>query len=152
MKPIVTFAGLLCPLAFAAAAAAEKPARPATDRVQTAFEKLVQASANTDWPAEKPAREELNALGGVALPKLIEATRTDGEARVCRSCYERLTGTFAKTERVGDTLVRFGPHDHDQSIRYQSAFMLGDLNVHQAVGPLQAALKAATGKDDEFLR
>jgi hypothetical protein len=35
MKPIVIFAGLLCPLAYAAAAVAEKPVPPVADTVQT---------------------------------------------------------------------------------------------------------------------
>ncbi len=59
---------------------------------------------------------------------------------------------FANDERAVDTLVRFGLRDQNAQVRYQCAFVLGDLKVHSANGALRAALKAATGKDDEFLR
>jgi hypothetical protein len=48
--------------------------------------------------------------------------------------------------------VQYGLHDQDPGVRYHSAFLLGDLKVRRAEGALRAALKGATGKDDEFYR
>jgi hypothetical protein len=42
------------------------------------------------------------------VPKVTEAARSHGEARVRRACYELLTSAFAKDERAIDTVVRFG--------------------------------------------
>jgi hypothetical protein len=152
MKPIVTSVALLSSLAFAAALPADKPDVPGVDPVQTAFDKLVRAATGTDWPSELAARQELTALAREAVPKVTEAARSHGEARVRRSCYELLTSAFAKDERAVDTVVRFGLHDQDSQIRYICAFLLGDLKVHRAAQALRDALKGATGKDDEFYR
>jgi HEAT repeat protein len=150
MKSIVTFVALLWSLMFAAAPPADKPDLPAVAPVQTAFDKLVRAGM--DWPSELAARKELASLGQEAVPKVTEAARGHGEAHVRRACYELLTSAFAKDERAVDTLVRYGLHDQDPGIRYYCAFLLGDLKVHHANRALRAALKGATGKDDEFFR
>ena len=152
MMPIVVFAGLLCPLAFATTPGADKPDVPAVDPVQTAFDKLVRAATDTDWPAEKDARQELSSLGQAAVPKLTAAARSHGETRVRRACYELLTTAFANDERAVGTVVRYGLLDHDAQVRYQCAFLLGDLKVRQAEPVLRAALEGATGKDDAFVR
>jgi HEAT repeat protein len=152
MKPIVTFVALLWSLAFAAPSPADKPDLPAVDPVQTAFDKLVRAATDTNWPSEAAARKELASLGQEAVPKVTEAARSHGEARVRRACYELLTNAFAKDERAVDTVVRYGLHDQDPGVLYHCAFLLGDLKVHNADRALRAALKGATGKDDEFLR
>ena len=86
------------------------------------------------------------------MPKVTEAARSHGEARVRRACYELLTSAFAKDERAVDTVIRFGLHDQDPQVRYNCAFLLGDLKVQRADQALRAALKGATGKDDEFFR
>jgi hypothetical protein len=143
---------LLWSLTFAAAPPADKPDLPAVDLVQTAFDRLVRAVTDTDWPAEAAAREELASQGQEAVPKVTEAARSHGEARVRRACYELLTNAFAKDERAVDTVVRYGLHDQDPRIRYHCAFLLGDLKVHHADRALRAALKGATGKDDELFR
>jgi hypothetical protein len=152
MKSMVTFVVLLWSLVFAAAPPPDKADLPAADRVRTAFDKLVQAATNTDWPSELAARTELASLAQEALPKLTEAARSHGEARVRRACYELLTSGFANDERVLDTIVRFGLPDKDPQVRYYCTFLVGDLKVHDAKPALRAALKAATGKDDEFTR
>ena len=120
--------------------------------MQTAFDKLVRAATDTDWPSELAARKELASLGQEAVPKLTEAARSHGDARVRRACYELLTDAFAKDERAIDTVVRFGLHDQDPGIRYHCTFLLGDLKVQRAEPALRAALEGATGKDDEFFR
>jgi HEAT repeat protein len=152
MTPIVTFVALLWTAAFAAAAPADKPDLPSADPAQSTFDKLVRAATDTDWPSELAARNELAALGHAAVPKLTEAARSHGKARVRRACYELLTSTFAKDERAVDTVVQHGLHDQDPGIRYYCAFLLGDLKVQRADRALRAALEGATGKDDEFLR
>jgi hypothetical protein len=152
MKPIVIFVALLWSVAFAAAPPADKSDLPAVDPVQTAFDKLVRAAANTDWPSEAAARKELASVGQGAVPKVTEAARSHGEARVRRACYELLTDAFAKDEQALDTVVRYGLHDQDPGIRYHCAFLLGDLKVHRADRALRAALEDATGKDDGFIR
>ncbi len=86
------------------------------------------------------------------MPKLTEAARSHGEARVRRACYDLLTTAYANDERAVDTVVRYGLGDKDPRIRYQCTFLVGDLKVHDAKPALRAALKAATGKDDEFTR
>jgi HEAT repeat protein len=144
MKPIVTILSLVFGLAFATA--------PGPDPVQTAFDKLVDAATKTDWPAESAARKELTTLGPKALPKLTDAAQSHAEVRVRRACYELLTGPFANDPTAIDTAIQFGLHDQDAKIRYECAFLLGDLKVHRAAGPLRAALDAATGNDAEFLR
>jgi hypothetical protein len=40
----------------------DKPELSAADPVQTAFDKLVRAATDTDWPSEAPARKELGSL------------------------------------------------------------------------------------------
>jgi HEAT repeat protein len=152
MKPIGTFVALFWSLAFAAAPPADKSDLPAVDPVQTAFNKLVRAYTNKDWPSEIAARTELASLAQAAVPKVTEAARSHGEARVRLACYELLTSAFAKDERAIDTVVQYGLNDQDHGIRYSCAFLLGDLKVHHAEPALRAALKGATGKDDEFLR
>jgi hypothetical protein len=152
MKPIVPFVALLGSLASAAAPPAVEPDPPAADPVRTAFDKLARAATDTDWPSEAAPRKELASLGQEAVPTLTEAARGHGEARVRRACYELLTGAFAKDERTVDTILRYGLHDQDPQIRYHCAFLLGDLRVHHAAGALRAALKGATGKDEEFFR
>jgi hypothetical protein len=152
MKPIATFVALLSSVALAAAPPTDKPDLPAVDRVQTAFDKLVQAATGTDWPSEAAARKELASLGDVALPKVTEAARNHGEARVRRACYELLTDAFAKDERSIETVLRYGLRDQDPRIRYHCAFLLGDLKVRHASRALRAALEGAPGKDEELLR
>jgi HEAT repeat protein len=152
MKPIGTFVALFWSLAFAAAPPAAKSDLPAVDPVQTAFNKLVRAYTNKDWPSEIAARTELASLAQAAVPKVTEAARSHGEARVRLACYELLTSAFAKDERAIDTVVQYGLNDQDHGIRYSCAFLLGDLKVHHAEPALRAALKGATGKDDEFIR
>ena len=152
MKPIVTSVALLSSLTFATAFAADKTDLPGVDPVQTAFDKLVRAATGTDWSSELAARIELTSLAHEAVPKLTEAARSHGEARVRRACYELLTSAFAKDERAVDTVIRFGLHDQDSQIRYICAFLLGDLKVNRAAQALRDALKGATGKDDEFYR
>ena len=152
MKPIVIFVALLCSLTFAAAPPADKPDLTAIDPVQTALDKLVRAATETAWPSELAARQELASLGQAALPKVIEAARSHGEARVRNACYELLTSTFANDERSLDTVFRYGLQDQDPKIRYYCAFLLGDLKVRRADGALRAALEVATGKENEFLR
>jgi HEAT repeat protein len=152
MKPIVTFVALLWSLAFVDAPAPDKLRPPAIDPVQNAFDKLVRAATDTDWPSELAARKELASLGQQAAPRLIEAARSHGEARVRRTCYQLLTDAFTKDERAVATLVRFGLRDQDPGIRYHCAFLLGDLKVQRANQALRDALEGATGKDDEFFR
>jgi HEAT repeat protein len=152
MKPIIALAALLMSLAFAAAPPPDKPDLPAADRVQRAFDKLVRSATDTDWPSQLAARTELVSLAHEAVPKLTEAARSHSEARVRRSCYELLTTAFVNDERALDTVVRYGLHDKDPQVRYQCTFLVGDLKVHDAKPALRAALKAATGKDDEFTR
>jgi hypothetical protein len=72
------------------------------------FDKLVRAATGADWPSVLAAREELTSLADDAVPKVTEAARSHGEARVRRACYELLTSAFAKDERAIDTVVRFG--------------------------------------------
>ncbi len=118
MKPIETCVALLWSLAFAAAPPADKADLPAVDPVQTAFDKLVRAATDTDWPSELAARNELASLAQEAVPKVTEAARCHGESRVRRACYELLTSTFAKDERAVDTVVRYGLRDQDPQVRY----------------------------------
>jgi HEAT repeat protein len=152
MKPIASLMALVSSLVLAAVAFGAKPSPPAADPVQTAFDKLAKAATGTDWPAESAARRELVSLGPQVVPKLTEAARSHGEARVRRACYELLTDAFAKDERSIDTVLRHGLRDQDARIRYHSAFLLGDLNVRRAAPALRTALEGATGKDDELLR
>ena len=150
MKPIATFVALLWSLAFAAAPPADKSDLPAGDPVRMAFDELVRAATDTDWPSELAAREELASLAQEAVPKVTEAARSHGEARVRRACYELLTSAFAKDERAVDTVVRYGLHDQDPQVRYHCAFLLGDLKVHHAERALRAALEARRGRTTSF--
>jgi len=152
MKPIVTFVALLWSLAFAPVPPADAPDLPGGDPVQAALDGLIRAATGTDWPSESAARKALASLGPEAVPKVAEAARSHGAARVRRACYELLTDAFAKDERAIDTVVRYGLGDRDPGIRYHCAFLLGDLKVQRAEPALRAALKGATGKDDELLR
>ena len=94
MKPIVTFAALLLSLAFTAWPRADGPDRPAVDPVQSAFDKLVRAATNTDWPSELAARQELASLAQKAVPKVTEAAHSHGEApcptRLLRAAYDHV--------------------------------------------------------------
>jgi hypothetical protein len=152
MKPIVTFVALLWCITVAAAPPGGKPDESTVDPVQTAFDKFARAATGTDWPAEVAARKELTSLGKQSIPKLTEAARSHGEARVRRACYELLTSAFVTDERAVDTLVLYGLHDQDPRIRYHCAFLLGDLKGDRAKPVLRAALEGAKGKDDELLR
>jgi hypothetical protein len=129
-----------------------EPDSPSAEPVQAAFDKLVRACVGTDWPAELVARGELVALYPKALPKLIESAQHHEEARVRRSCYQLLTDAYAKDERAIGTAVRRGLGDRDPAVRYHCASLLGDLKVADAAQDLRAALKGATGEDEEFFR
>jgi hypothetical protein len=152
MKVSILSATLIWNLVLTSFSLAEGNLPPSADPVQTAFDKLVQASTHTDWPAEADARKELASLGHVVVPKLTEAARAHSEARVRRSCYELLTTSFAEDERTVDTLIGNGLLDQDAGIRYHCAFLLGDLKVQRAGQALQRAFEGATGKDDQLLR
>jgi HEAT repeat protein len=152
MKPIVIFVTLLWSPTFAGASSAVKPDLPEVDRVQKAFEKLVRCATDADWQSVAAARKAFGSLGQAAVPKLTEAARSHGEARVRRACYELLTNEFAKDERAVDTVIKHGLADQDPGIRYECAFLLGDLKVHRADRALRAALDRETGSDSAFLR
>lgn len=152
MRPIVIFVALLESLTSAAVPPAGNPESSAAEPVRMAFDKLVRAATDTDWPSEAAARKELASLGQQAVPELTKAARSHGEARVRRACYELLHSSFVKDDRAVDTVVRYGLHDPDPQVRYHCAFVLGDLDVKHGVPALRAALEAATGKDNEFLR
>lgn len=152
MKSITSLVALLTCMASAPAPPAVGADPHASDPIQTALEKLVRAATGADWRSEATARQELASRGQGAVPKLTETARSHGDARVRRACYEVLTSAFPKDERAIDTYIRYGLSDEDAGVRYRCAFLLGDLKVQRAEPALRAALKGATGKDDELLR
>jgi hypothetical protein len=99
---------ILTSLAFAAALPADTPDVSGVDPVQTAFDKLVRAATDADWPSVLAAGEELTSLADDAVSKVTEAARCHGEVRVRRACNELLTSAFANDERAIDTVIRFG--------------------------------------------
>ena len=139
MKLILIFVTLLWSLTFAGTSSAVKPDLPEVERVQKAFEKLVRSATDADWRAVAATRKELAGLGQEAVPRVTEAARSHGDARVRRACYELLTNEFAKDERAVDTVIEHGLTDQDPGIRYGVRLLLGDLKVHRADRALRAA-------------
>jgi hypothetical protein len=152
MNRSILFVALLQSLLVVSASRAQEAAAGSDEAIARAFDRLAQAATRTDWPSESEARKELAARGEAVIPKLTEAARTHGEARVRRACYELLATAFPKDERTLDVLARNGLIDQDAGIRYYCAFLVGDLKIRGAEVPLRAAFERATGKDEDLLR
>jgi RNA polymerase sigma factor (sigma-70 family) len=109
---------------------AAKPDPAGKDPAREAFEKLV--AANGDWKREKPALDELKALGAKAKDLLQREAEHHEKERVRDYCYELLTGQFPKDERVIRTVLVHGLSDKSERIRYRLAFWVGEQKVYDA--------------------
>jgi hypothetical protein len=99
------------------------------DPVRAAFEKLVAADGN--WQQERPALDELKALGEKAKNLLVREAERHPKERVRNYCYELITEQFPKDDRVIEQAVR-GLSDPAESVRYRLAFWLGEQKVFAA--------------------
>lgn len=152
MKSSILTMALLWDLALPAISLAEDHPPYSADAVQTAFDKLVRAVTDTNWPSEYDARKELVSLGPAVVPKLVEAARGHSEWPVRRSSYEILGASFANDERTLDVLFQNGLTDQAETIRYHCAFLLGDLKVQRAEQALRAAFENASFNNDLLMR
>jgi HEAT repeat protein len=112
-----------------APAVAPMPRAVVQDPVRAAFEKLVAADGN--WQQERPALDELKALGEKAKDLLVREAERHPKERVRNYCYELITEQFPKDDRVIEQAVR-GLSDPAESVRYRLAFWLGEQKVFAA--------------------
>ena len=150
MKPIVTSVALLSSLTFATAFAADKPDLPGVDPVQTAFDKLVRAATGTDWPSELAARAELTSLAHEAVPKVTEAARSHGEARVRRPAMSCSRVRSPRMNERSTRSIRFGLKDQDPGSAILAHFSSGELKVHHANRLSETRLEAQREKTRRF--
>ena len=92
---------VLVSLAFAPAPPADSPDLPPVASVQTAFDRLVRAATNTDWPSERIARTELASLGQEAVPKVSEAVRGATVTPACDAPADELLDEHVRERRTG---------------------------------------------------
>jgi RNA polymerase sigma factor (sigma-70 family) len=116
----------------AAVLPADPPAAPKVDPgppdpVRAAFEKLVAADGN--WQKERPALDELKALGPKAKDLLVREAERHPKDRIRGHCYELITGQFPADPWVVQQAVR-GLSDPAEAVRSHLADWLGEQKVH----------------------
>ncbi len=148
MRSSNLLAALFWGLAFSAMSGAEDAVTPAVDRVQSAFDRFVEAASRTDRPAELEAREARSLWARMSFrssrkPLGDIASHMSG-VRAMSCSHSRLLTTSGRPMRS----IRHGMLDENPGIRYYSAASLGELRAQQAEPALRAALERANEKRD----
>jgi hypothetical protein len=118
---------------------ADPPKPPEKDPAWAAFDRLV--AADGDWKKERPALDDLRALGAKAKGVLTRQAEHHPKDRVRSYCYELLTEQFPKDQGVIRAVLVHGLSDTSEPIRYKLAFWVGEQKVYDAHRRLRHVLE-----------